>query len=191
MKLTQERVRELFDYRADGVLVRRVAVANAKVGDVASSRHNDGYVVVGIDGRSYRVHRVIFLWHHGYLPENGVDHINHIRDDNRIENLREVSQSCNLQNSKVSVRNKSGVRGVHYDEVAKKWITQIRHRGEAINMGRFDDLHTAALVRYVAEVQLGWETCNKDSTAFEYLREEKGLIWVHDISCAIFPDKFI
>jgi len=97
--LTQERVRELFDYREDGWLVRKSRTANStKAGDVVGCPNGRGYLTVMVDWWHLRVHRVIWLWHHGYMPENGVDHIDRDITNNRIGNLREVSHSCNMRN---------------------------------------------------------------------------------------------
>ena len=192
MKLTQERVRELFDYREDGVLVRRVSTSpTARKGEVITRRHNEGYVLVKIDKKEYRVHRIVWLWHHGYLPENVVDHINHIKDDNRIENLREVTQKCNLRNSKVSAKNTSGVRGVHYDKRSGKWGAQIKVDNKGINLGLFNDKITAAMIRFESEVEVGWNECNEDSTAYNYLVSQKGEDWVKKKIAALVPNKSI
>lgn len=109
--LTQERVRELFEYREDGCLIRRVAKSNTKVGDVAGNLRGDGYLQVTIDRQGYLLHRTVFLYHHGYLPENDLDHIDQDRTNNRIENLREVSRACNLRNTSNRCTNTSGVKG--------------------------------------------------------------------------------
>lgn len=69
------------------------------VGDRAGYLGDVGYRYIKIQSRTYKEHRLIWLYVHGYFPEHQIDHINRIKDDNRIENLREVSQSCNKRNS--------------------------------------------------------------------------------------------
>jgi len=72
-------------------------------------------------------------------PQQIVDHINRIRDDNRIANLRDVSQSENLQNRCMLPNNKSGYLGVSWNKNAKKWIAQIRRNNKQTYLGCFDD----------------------------------------------------
>ena len=98
--LTQKRLKELFKYKPDtGEFVRiRTVTHNAQAGDVPSCRNTQGYVVFRIEGKLYRRARLAVLYMTGDLPSAGmqVDHINHIRDDDRWDNLRVISQKQNL-----------------------------------------------------------------------------------------------
>tara|TARA_R110000823_G_C15640123_1_gene469716 strand:- start:90 stop:332 length:243 start_codon:yes stop_codon:yes gene_type:complete len=73
-----------------------------------------GYTYVRIDGEQHLLHRLAFLYTAGYTVLDGyeVDHINGIRDDNRLVNLRVVSRSENQRNTEVRSTNTSGVEGV-------------------------------------------------------------------------------
>lgn len=104
---TQERINELFDY--DGInLVRRNNVGNTKAGTIAGYKSiSTGYVYIQIDNRAQPVHRLIWAMLYGYYPEQ-IDHINGVRHDNRIENLRAVTQKENLQNI-TKLRSKNNV----------------------------------------------------------------------------------
>ncbi len=144
MELTQDRVRELFDYREDGALIWRVyRSSNARPGDVAGYMKSHGYLYVSINEKRFIVHRVVFLWHHGYLPPD-VDHINGVRSDNRIENLREASRSQNLHNSKKSSRNTSGYKGVSWCDRRQKWRANICTNYKQRSLGYFDTAELAA-----------------------------------------------
>lgn len=84
----------------------------ARRGFPAGSYDANGYLCVKLSGKSYKMHRLIFLLHHGFLPEI-VDHINGCKSDNRIENLREASTSLNNANKfKAQTNNKLGILGV-------------------------------------------------------------------------------
>jgi hypothetical protein len=169
-------VRWLFDYRDDGQLIRRVARNGARggFGSVAGGVGRKGYSWVGVDSSAYQSHRIVWLWHNGYLPELEIDHINRDRSDNRIENLREVSRLCNSRNTRKKDSNKSGVTGVHWDKERRKWKATIRLGGASKTIGSFIDFNDAVVARWRAEVAAGWPGCNKDTCAYRYLHTDKG-----------------
>lgn len=96
---------KIFDYR-DGNLVWLVSPSKrAKVGDTAGTVNNRGYVSIIFQGKSYRAHRIVWEMHNGKIEDGyQIDHINHVRDDNRIENLRLVTNSINSKNKSKSSR---------------------------------------------------------------------------------------
>jgi hypothetical protein len=99
-------------------------------------------------------HRIIWKHVTGNDPEF-IDHINHDRTDNRIENLRSVSTVENCQNQTLSKSNKSGVLGVHWNTRQRKWIASIRRPGVGFSelLGRFDSVEEAAVCRRAAETE--------------------------------------
>lgn len=140
--VTQKRLHELFSYQ-DGNLVRKITVAPlAKAGSIAGSPHNKGYVQVYVDGKNYLLHRLIFLWHHGYIPKI-IDHINGDRCDSCIENLREATYSQNQQNKKTNCTNVSGFKGAVYHPQKKKWQGRIHIDKKKISLGYFKTAHEA------------------------------------------------
>lgn len=152
--ITQELLHKLFDYREDGNLIRKVRVANRiKIGDVAGWLHPSGYFRVSVEKRDYAVHRLIFLYHHGYLtPGMEIDHIDGNPSNNRIENLREVTRTQNALNSKISSTNTSGVKGVIWLKKAGKWAAYIYVLGKQKSIGRYNTLEEAeAVVREARE----------------------------------------
>lgn len=172
MKLTQERVRELFDYREDGELIRRVRTAGrVHVGDVAGCLNNSGYKVIRVYGKLYRNHRLIWLWHNGYMPENGIDHIDRNKNNNKIENLREVSKVCNARNCNLSRNNSSSITGVAWLKKKGAWRASISILGKSIHLGLHDNILKAAKARWEAEVEHKWPNCNSTSSAYLCLRE--------------------
>lgn len=137
MELTQARVRELFDYRDDGQLIWKIRSGRAATGHVAGTMDVHGYKTVRFSGKTYKVHRLVFLWHHGFLPEE-VDHVNMNRSDNRVENLRSASTSQNQANRRARSVNASGLKGVTWKPRHQKWEARIGVNGRLIYIGLFD-----------------------------------------------------
>lgn len=166
--LSYDRVRELFDYE-DGCLYNKISRSSKSLeGSKAGNPRVDGYIQLCIDQKMYRLHRVIWLWHYGYLPENSLDHINNIKDDNRVENLREVSAQCNAINSDEPRNNSSGIRGIYFNPKQNRWVAQIKVNQRKIYLGQSSCKLEAACLRLAAEQCLKWETCNK-SSAYKYV----------------------
>lgn len=134
--LTQAAVRKLFAYNDEGDLVWRIALNRAtKVGDIAGTKKaegENGYVKVKIHGWEYAVHRLIYLWHTGESPEV-VDHIDHNRQNNKIENLRAASFSDNSRNALLRYDAKVPVKGVTYrPDKRKPWVAELRVNGKRV-----------------------------------------------------------
>ena len=132
---------------------------------------SNGYLVVRVNGKLYYSHRLIWLWFHGYFPEHGIDHINRVRSDNRLENLREVSQTCNLRNCGLSVKNTSGVKGVCWVTRYGKWKARVRVANKVKNLGHHKTFTEAVAHRLAAEQCLNWEGCDSNSSAYRYMKE--------------------
>jgi hypothetical protein len=138
MTLTQEEAHRLFEYK-DGVLLWKEMVTTRtgnRVGKIAGSIHKHGYRIISVHGRQYKVHRLMFLYHHGYIPEF-IDHINGIKDDNRIENLREATRTQNYQNRFVQKNNTFGVKGVSKQKNSPNWRCRISYGGRLHELAGF------------------------------------------------------
>ena len=172
-RLTHELIHKLFDYHEDGYLIWKIRTSRCVViGSIAGGFcKSNGYFMVGIYGSIHLVHRIIFFWHKGYLPENDIDHIDNRRLNNRIENLREASRQCNARNSKVRSDNLSGVKGVGWNKKAEKWIARIKVNGHTYFLGEFEFFDDAVLARYLKEVKLNWKGCESTSSSYIYLKE--------------------
>lgn len=169
-KLTQERIRELFDYREDGNLVRKAAVGRNRVGDPVGCIYEYGYLRVKIASDLYMVHQLVWLWHHGYLPEHDVDHVDRNRLNNRIENLRETSRQCNMRNTGNRADNTSGIKGVVWYRRDGKWMVRVVVNQRQYFLGRHEDFTEAVAHRLAAEQAEGWEGCDSNSPAFQYMQ---------------------
>lgn len=129
----------LFEYRADGTLVRKVTTGGRPAGSTVGGVHHDGYLQAKFLGRHIQVHRLVWLMHRGELPAV-LDHINGVRHDNRIENLRSVSHAVNSQNRRAATSvNKTGFLGVML--VARNrdrpFVAAIRVSGRQKELGCF------------------------------------------------------
>jgi len=152
--ITQIRLKTLVDYDENsGIFTRLLSNSNyTKVGDIVGCKQKSGYLSAQIDGKKYLMHRLAWLYVHGHFPEEDIDHINGIRSDNRISNLRSVTRSVNLQNKRrADTDSMSGLLGVCWSKDRNKWLAQIRIPFAKSNkmLGRFDtkeEAHQAYLV---------------------------------------------
>ena len=147
--LTQEKLHELFSYdRETGDFSWRVRKSrNVKVGVPINSNNGKGYKAVKIDGKTYLVHRLVWMYVYGKFPENDIDHKNRIRSDNRLVNLREASRSDNCQNISIPSHNKSGHVGVTWIKSHKSWTVYIKVERKNKWLGYYKDLNDAIAAR--------------------------------------------
>lgn len=113
----------------------------------------DGYVQIRCDQKQYRAHRLAWLFEYGEFPKNGfeIDHINGVRSDNRIANLRLATRSQNNMNTGESKSNSSGKKGVHFAKDIKKWHARIVINRKTILLGNFLTKEEAIQARENAE----------------------------------------
>lgn len=142
---TQEKLKELFDYHGTGALIektkryRRCKIGYINNGNISSNK----YMVIGIDNKKYLIHRMIFLWHHGYLPKL-IDHIDRNTRNNKIENLRHATMSLNMANRKINNNNTSGFKGVHFEKKINKYVSHIAYNNKSIYLGSYNNREEAA-----------------------------------------------
>ena len=140
---TQKEVLDIFKYK-DGVLYWKVDMHARKVKGKPCGNANkgDGRLRTQVKGKNMLNHRIIFLMHHGYLP-NRIDHIDGNFLNNQIKNLRDATHSQNMCNRKINVNNTSGIKGISWD--GKYWKVQIYVGGKHAFNKRFDNLELAEL----------------------------------------------
>lgn len=146
-RITQSRLKECLEYNQETGEFRWLVSTTRRVmvGDVAGCvRKTDGYVLVRIDCRLYLAHRLAWLYVYGTWPKGMLDHVNRVKRDNRIQNLREATKSENAQNSESCKNNKSGFRGVCWNVHYSKWQAKINLDRKQINLGLFADPKVAS-----------------------------------------------
>ena len=144
--LTQDRLQELLNYDPDSGLFTwlKSISRRVKAGEVAGGLSTGGYIRIRIDGKKYKAHRLAWLYTLGNWPSDYIDHINGIRNDNRIVNLREATNAENKQNQRVAnVNNKTGLLGVSFHRKSGKFIARITVNGIRIGIGNFDNAEEA------------------------------------------------
>ena len=138
-------LRGILAYNADtGVFTRLIsASSNAKAGDVAGSKNSEGYLVIRVLGRLHKAHRLAWVHANGTWPVGQIDHIDGIRDNNALANLRDVSHSVNAQNVRRATSNSThGFMGA--TRSGKRWTAQIRVDGKSCHIGSYDTAEEAS-----------------------------------------------
>lgn len=102
--ITQEYLKENLSLSNTGVFYWLKPRKGRNLEKPAGCIGKDGYIQIMIEGVNYRTHTLVWLYHYGRPPEFGVDHINGVRIDNRVANLREATLAQNAQNRKKTKR---------------------------------------------------------------------------------------
>lgn len=169
--LSQEMAKEIFEYNPiTGVVCWKCSKGRRKAGKVITNKDSEGYLRVGLGRKSYKLHRIIWLLTHGYMPEYYIDHINRNKSDNRLCNLREVSHTCNLRNSSVAINNTTGVKGVRYRSEYGVYIAQIKVKSQHKHLCWTECFVEAVAHRLAAEQCLDWVDCDSNSTAYQFMQ---------------------
>ena len=145
--MTRDAVMEALEYQ-DGQLIWKDYEGSGKTwnirrrGKVAGSNSGHGYIKLRFKGRSYYIHQLVFLIHHGFIPKL-IDHIDGNSTNNRIENLRAADKSKNGMNRSKPRSNTSGAKGVVWHKGAAKWMVRIIAKQKQIYIGLFTDFEDA------------------------------------------------
>jgi len=156
---TAERVRELFDYDRDtGEFIAKAnRPGGRKAGSLVGGLDGHGYLTISVDGKNYKAHRLAWLFVYEKWPAGHIDHLNHDRADNRLENLRVVREhSENSKNQKLRVDNTSGRVGVYWNLNRQKWEVKISSKGKTYGLGYFKNKEDAIWMRNLAEKEFGF-----------------------------------
>ena len=129
-------------------------------GKPAGRIRTDGYIGIRITlGSKTTVllaHRVAWFLSYGCWPSGQVDHINGVRVDNRLHNLRDVTAEMNRRNMKCNRRSKTGVSGVTWSKHANRWLVRVNFGGKTKNLGYYHDFDSAVAARLAAAAEHGY-----------------------------------
>lgn len=153
--LTQDRLKELLRYNPEtGAFTWLVCPGRrVRAGDIAGSTNN-GYRVIQVRGRSYKAHRLAWLYVHGVWPPAEVDHRHGVRSDNRISGLRLATRQENGRNLKRLRSNTTGFTGVHWRKDRQCWQARIGVGGRYLSLGYFDSPEAASAAYEARATQL-------------------------------------
>ena len=157
--MTQSELKKWLQYDPDtGVFVWKMRPGyRVRVGDVAGCNKGNGYLQIQVGRQKHLAHRLAWLYMHGEWPEQ-IDHINHVRDDNRICNLRAADHATNNKNRSLNKNNTSGTSGVDWKHLAGKWRVRIKVQNKYKHVGYFANKQDAIEARKKAEVQYGFHS---------------------------------
>jgi hypothetical protein len=128
--------------------------ANGIAGTIWAGRKGNRYLVIGIDRKYYKAHRIIWKLVTGAEPPAFIDHIDGDNLNNRWENLRAATNGQNIQNAKLRKDNKSGHKGVCWDKSHKAWSVHVAVNGKQKKFGRYKDLTAAISVANRVRLEL-------------------------------------
>lgn len=151
-------VDKLFKYNPEtGIVTRKISRSNrTKKGQIVGSKNKGGYLQIFIGNDQYLLHRVVWCIAYKESPKGYIDHINGVRTDNRLSNLRVVTKDENARNVKRRCTNNSGITGVHRNNENKNWRARIYKNKKCIELGSFLDKFEAICARKSAEIRYGY-----------------------------------
>lgn len=152
--ITQEYLKRILDYDPEtGVFTWIICAGRrAKPGDVAGG-NSCGYIKISINSKIYYAHILAWFYVHGVWPDGEIDHINQIKSDNWIKNLRDITHQDNNKNGPLRCTNTSGVTGVSWHRKAEKWMAQITVDGDNLYLGLHEFINDAIIARKMSEYE--------------------------------------
>lgn len=144
--ITQDYLKEYLNYDPETGIFKWIKVkfkSQINLGQVAGFITSQGYRIIRMKSRNYLAHRLAWLYMTGEWPENYIDHINHIKDDNRFINLRKATNQENQFNAKLSIKNKSGYKGVCFHKRHNVFIAQAAYNKKTHFLGYYNSADMA------------------------------------------------
>ena len=145
--ITKDYLNYLFDYK-DGKLYwknKTSSFSNITIGQKAGCFGKENYQYVAFNKRRKPLHSVIYCMFHGKMPKI-IDHIDGNVFNNKIENLREVSHSQNMLNSRLRKDSLTGLKNITFHKTNKKYIVRMIVNGVRKHFGCYNDIDYAKFV---------------------------------------------
>lgn len=158
-KPTQTQLREYLSYDENtGELVwikkpSKKTVLNSRAGSLVTTT---GYRSIHIFGKSYPEHHIIWCWYYGYYPTKQIDHIDQIRDNNRIKNLREVTQAVNSRNRSRRRNTRVEEAGIWFNRRTRRYVAEITLNQKKVYQRSFENVEDAITSRKAKLIELGF-----------------------------------
>lgn len=167
MELTQKILKELIEYDPEtGIFTwkergkkwfddnHRCKIWNSKFSKRdAGSLKNHGYIIICVFNKRYLAQHLAWLYVHGEWPKDQMDHKNHIRNDNRIDNLRLANYKINSCNRSFYKNNTSGFNGIYWNKSLNKWMVFIIKNKKRIYLGLYKSKNQAIQTRKAANIK--------------------------------------
>lgn len=155
---TQQELKTLLHYDPDtGIFTWKKTVSSKAIGGAeAGTTNTRGYITITYRGKKLKAHALAWLYVYGVHPTRKLDHINRIRTDNRIANLREVSDRENSLNNSLRRDSTTGMPGISFDRQRNRWRAHITVHGKHLALGRFKHRADAEFARQQAEIKYGF-----------------------------------
>jgi hypothetical protein len=157
MKISHEELLNTLNYDSEsGIFTWLIKpCSNVIINSIAGCIRGDGYISIRFNKTTYLAHRLAWFYHFGIWPELNIDHIDTIKHHNFISNLRECTQSENNQNqTKASIRSKSGFLGVSYDKRYNSYLARIEIDNKRFYLGSYKTPEEAHQVYLKAKQEL-------------------------------------
>ena len=154
--MNQDQLKELLHYCPEtGVFTRRTSCGRYRAGTTVGTKPSGTlkYVSIYVANQRFLAQRLAWLYVYGELPITDLDHINRVKTDNRIENLRQVTRSQNMQNVWLHKHNTSGHKGISWTARLKKWRVYVFLQRKQIHIGVFADFDDAVAAYRAAAAQ--------------------------------------
>ena len=174
-ELTQELLKEYLDYNPETGIFTWIKSYHyrIKVGSVAGNSYgnNNSYTTIVLLKHRWYAHRLAWLYMFGELPPEMIDHVNGLRVDNRISNLRLATNTDNQRNKGLSSHNSSGVNGVYFNKGGsiKKWRASITIDKKTYALGSFLTFEEAVAAREKANKEHGFHENHGDADRPKYI----------------------
>ena len=162
--ITYKELIDILDYNPDsGIFTWKTTRSSRAIkGSMAGTLTADGYISININRNIYRAHRLAWLYCFQEWPTNFLDHINGIKHDNSLNNLREVTKAENSYNIKGHKDSTTKVKGVYFNKLNNNYRAQIRYNGKTLSLGSFKTVEEASTAYINKAIELHGQFYNRN-----------------------------